>query len=690
MTRAGVTGSTVGLLALSVLAASDPEPPRKIDLVEKTERRLVQLDVTARGPAAEIASLTREDFTLVVNGEWIESFTVDRLCGEPEARTVSGEVSNAEAGSSTPLPEGRSTASYLIYFDQHHLTIAGRQNAIDLARRMIPDLVRDGGRVAVASSGDTVDVLADFSGDAQSLSTVLDRLEGDRHHWDEYPVREESRIRELFEDEDKLGHGFACSKARWFRMEELYRTEKALRRFSMVLGILAEAQPPKAALYFADTVRRDPGAHYYTYIGACADQEVGESGSPSAFGAAHVIDRVIANASAYGVRMYTIQAEGLVTGETQAVPTYGSPTSVTSPTSRIKPFSPNQRRIHQAQDALAGMALETGGQSFLNGVAAPRMVKAIHDDVSCMYLISFDGAKFKLDTPLSVRVETKRPKVELQTRGRVVLPSESERRTARLLTAFVAPGIAHKDLTVRGTLIPLGFEHGRYRALVQVLAPGSPVSDAVWDLGASLVSGGEMRQDDSGRLTIKRSGVPVVFESEMRFDPGPYELILVAHDTTSNQIGTIRIEGSWPERGDGPAIGPIAVIQKSAGSVFLRQDAPRVGGSLARADKETVRTDEPTHLLTLVCRGKGRPTLRIARTLEGDSVTEFPATDVRFDDEPGPCVQIRDMIPAKTMVSGVFDYKVRVLDGATELATATQTIYALGPEGVAASSAGGP
>ena len=75
----------------------------------------------------------------------------------------------------------------------------------------------------------------------------------------------------------------------------------------------------------------------------------------------------------------------------------------------------------------------------------------------------------------------------------------------------------------------------------------------------------------------------------------------------------------------------------------------------------------------------------MARSLVGDggTATEFPATDVRFDDEPEPCVQIRDMIPARTMSEGRIDYRVRVLDGETELATATRTIYAIGEAGAA-------
>ena len=174
MSRRTRIGLPVAIAIGALARAAQPETPaptpepKKIDLVEKAERRLVQIDVTARGPAAEIAALTRDDFELVVNGERIESFTVDRLCGEAEMQATTAEAAVDEAHAPGP-PPAAPTGTYLIYFDQHHLTLAGRQNALDESRRMIPSLVADGGRVAIASSGEVVDVVIDVS----SVTTAL-------------------------------------------------------------------------------------------------------------------------------------------------------------------------------------------------------------------------------------------------------------------------------------------------------------------------------------------------------------------------------------------------------------------------------------------------------------------------------------------------------------------------------------
>ena len=74
---------------LGVLApayAADPRvtetEPIELGLVETTGRRLVQLDVSVRGPAASLTGLTAEEFEIVVGGRSIDEFSVDAGCGE--------------------------------------------------------------------------------------------------------------------------------------------------------------------------------------------------------------------------------------------------------------------------------------------------------------------------------------------------------------------------------------------------------------------------------------------------------------------------------------------------------------------------------------------------------------------------------------------------------------------------------
>ena len=74
------------LVCLACWVASGPSPAqsappaRDSGIVEQADRRLMQVDVSVRGPAAVIDALTESDFTVAVGREDIEEFVLDRVC----------------------------------------------------------------------------------------------------------------------------------------------------------------------------------------------------------------------------------------------------------------------------------------------------------------------------------------------------------------------------------------------------------------------------------------------------------------------------------------------------------------------------------------------------------------------------------------------------------------------------------
>jgi VWFA-related protein len=676
---AGARGGAALALALTLAVAAvsqDSETPadkgadddpRDIGLVERAQRGLAQLDVSVSGPWDAISSLTSDDFELVIQGQPIEKLVVDRLCPEPPTsiETEAGERNGDAEQATAEVPVPQRPLSFLFYFDQLMLNGAGRQNAIDLARAMIREKVRDGNRAAIVSSGKRLSTFADLTDDAEVLLEALDRLERSREQWVTYASEEEYRIRDVLQMLEVNGINSACGMARRYQREEAWQADRALRLFSLTLGHLSELDPPKVAFYFADIMRRKAGMHYMTYIGGCSSYGGGgsDAGELSGFGADFALQKVIDEAAAHGTRVYTVRGEGLVAPGTTSMRQGIAAAGVT-----------NYQRYSQAGDSLAGIALETGGRFFVHGEGAGKITKALDADLGCVYLISFDPAGLMQDKPLRVLLRTKRPKFKSYVRGQIVLQSESARKTSKLMAAFAAPGSVRVDAAIQGMIVPTGYEKGRYTALIQVRAPGSPLSEAKWDLGASLLSRGELRSDASGHVSVTQPYVPIVFETEMSFKPGPYELILVAHEMVADQLGTERVEGDWPLRDDGAAIGPIAVIQPADG-VFVRDGETRTRGALARASGELLRTDLPTALVGLVCRGPTKKKiLSVQRILIGESETLFPDMEIDFGEER--CAQIRDLIPASTMTPGSFTYRVRLLDGESEMALAERTFAA--------------
>jgi len=511
----------------------------------------------------------------------------------------------------------------------------------------------------IVSAGEELVTFAELTDDTGQLLEALDRIEGDRRQWDPYPYQEMTRIGELLDDleEDTTR---AVITARRLQREERYHTDRALRLLSLVLGRLADVAPPKAMIYFADTMRSNAGEHYLSFFGQ-AQRELDPLTSArtsvmelESFAAGAAFDRVVAEAAAYGVRLYTVQAEGLV-GDSSLVRGTERSSSI------------NNRRTTDAQNSLSSLAAETGGEAFLNGVPAPRIARRISADLDCVYLLSFDPGEMPLDKTLPVLVRVKRPGINAHARGTILLQSESSRVTSRLLAAFASPEVVIPDWPLRGAVIPTGFEKGRYHALVQVIVPGSPLPQTEWDLGFSLVSGGAVRNDDSSRVAISSAGVPIVLEKELSFEPGPFELIMVARETRSNQVATTRMEDDWADPESTPAsVGPLAVLQPSTGA-FLREGRIRTQGALARCGSDGARTDLPTVVVGLVCRSRSnKDTLHVERRLVGESPVEFPPIDIPPAEER--CAQIRDSIPEGMMTPGGFSYELRVLIDAEEVA----------------------
>ncbi len=665
----------------SPLAAADPskDKPRDIGMVEKARAHLAQLDFTLSGDPRIIDALTRDDFKLSLDREKVQDFIVDRVCreSEPEAAPRAAEAGISERGQDRSRIVLRANATtYLFYFDQPHLTMAGRLRGLQMARDLVPKLITGGNRGMIISSGRELATVAPLTSDPAALLAALDRLDKDRRQWDFYATEEISRIAEVMNAlNDEMGGGVERSlmRARGFQIEESWQMQKAVHRLDMVLGALADIDPPKAVLYFADTMRSNPGAHYLSLFSESVQhprtgeerQIYGESAmieSDSSFGAL-TLDKVINLAAAHDIRLYTIQAEGLVD--------HSMSLEGKGPSFRAAGYAAAQSlpvaRIHDAQDTLTSMALETGGQPFLNGVPASRIASRVLQDLSCVHLISFDPTDFPVDQPLAVRLRVSKPGVTVHARGRLVIQSESSRMTTRLLGAFAAPEAIGRTTALRTGVIPTGYRDGSFSALIQVAVPGSRQSGASWEVGYSVLTRGKVSEEASARLKTESPGTPLVLEREVRFPPGPYEIVAVARETTTDEVVSRQAEGAWPDPDAAAAsVGPIAVIQPLLGG-FLREGATHTAGFLAQPGTDRLRADEPTALVGLVCRERrNREALRAERRLSGETSVEFPATDLDFSSDR--CVQIRDVVPAGRMGPGEFRYELRVLDRGVEIA----------------------
>jgi hypothetical protein len=526
----------------------------------------------------------------------------------------------------------------------------------------------------IISAGKTIQTIQGLTDDRDLIQDSLDALEKDNDQWDVWAYQEDDRVGHvlsaLMEQQDQ---NRALQIARQYQREERFRTDKALRLFEISVAQLADLDPPKAVLYFADSMRRNAGAHYTSYFPTSpGDPDPTISSMESdAFIAGNAFQRAIESASSHGVRLYTVQGEGLAapSGITSSRAGFGGRGGA-SPGQSVG----NQRRRIDAQDSLVGLARETGGRAFLHGAPAKKIAESIYNDLSCLYLVSFDVSDFPQDKPLAVNLRTSRPKVKAETRGQILFASREKRNTARLLAAFTGLTSDEAALPLQGVVIPTGFEDGKYSALVQISAPAMPLASSRWEIGASFVARGRVRDDFAGQIDVDKPYVPVIFEKEIEFSPGPFELVLVAHEKTTDQIARATIDGDWPDPDGNPVtLVPMAVGQPTDGA-FLRAGEMRRNGSLGIPSQSAVTPDKPAAVIGLVCRDKTKKARRagliVERKLVGESSAAF--TDLTLSDPDARCVQLRDIIRAGTMTEGNFSYEVRVInDDDEEVATAT-------------------
>jgi hypothetical protein len=408
-------------------------------------------------------------------------------------------------------------------------------------------------------------------------------------------------------------------------------------------------------IYFADITRSNPGEHYLSFFGSGLRQLQPVLGqmSADALAGALAFDHVVNEASAQGIRIYTVEARGLVAdADREAVSSLGSAATLAVPAS-------SRVRMGDTHRTLQGMSAETGGYAFLHGVRAGKIAKRIRTDSSCVYLASFDPSGFATDAPLRVVVKIDRRDVKLRVRGRIVIQSASARKTSALLRAFSAPNSIPDPFEIHAGLVPTGFEKGQYSALLQVTVPGSPFGGAIWDLGASMIREQKVREKASGRLTASGPNVRVILESQISFKPGDYQLVAVAHEERSGLVASTEVRFEWPQLKDaGTRVGPIVLMQPVTGA-FMRQGETRLSGSLLVAGENPIMATRPAAFVGLVCRGKRNESVRVERRIVGDSTLDFP--DLELDADDDRCAQVRDVVPSNSLPAGYYRYRVVLL-----------------------------
>jgi VWFA-related protein len=702
--RTWLAGVAVTCALTSICAARENDKPKNSGLVEKAGSRLVQIDLSVTRRDGSPVDIQPGDLEVRVGKSTIRDFALDRICSPAMPATPAAPTTSTR--SSTPA-----IASYLFYFDEPHMTYAGRARALDVARELVRTLIVGGNRAMVISNGRDLLALSGLTSDPVELLGALNRLQNDTSRQDNYaeleywredrlaweasdqarraksderfhsrstegnnldPITGESSSGRQYQagpgttDQSYMANaersstlpawGHLAGDVRELQRDELWRAQSALERFRLALLRFAAVRAPKAVVYFADNLRLNAGEHYVRTVYKAMEQEGAFRSRPPGFGGIRDVEgyfeRAIAMAGSVGARVYAVQAAGM---------------------------SADSMGLRDAKDALSSLALETGGKAFLEGISMAAIAGTISRDMECLYLVSFEPKALPQDQPLPVRIAVNRADAVVRARSQIVIPSEKAMVEARRLAAFLSPRANGAALTLG--IVPVGFDGKKYSEMFQLAIPDGGPAGSTWTVSASIIDRGRVVQEFDRNVTARRAGQPLIVEHLLDLSPGTYSVVAVAENTTLNILLSGQIDVVAPEaEKDGASVTAPVALQPQSGW-FVRDDgAPRPSGSLVRVEGEPLQADLPTALVGYVCRGKGeKSTLQIERQLVGQTAVTFPPIAL----EPGgdPCAQVRDVIPAATLGDGSFQYVVTVLRGEELLAKAQRQVSVTHDEG---------
>ncbi|HET9300561.1 MAG TPA: hypothetical protein VFO11_11505 [Candidatus Polarisedimenticolaceae bacterium] len=616
-------------LATAMILAATPEsaPPVDLGVTEETGTALGQIDVTLTGSPEALARVQGDSFKVWVRGNRVHNLIADRLC----------PGGSAEEAAPPPRP-----TTWVLFFDQPRLTLSGRARALEIARAALPQILGPGDRAAIVSNEDRLATVQRWTSDPAVLVAGLDRLEKDPTQFD--PMRTTDPLNRLDPRLDLHGDP-AFSRA-------------DLSRLATVLGSFADVPPPKAVLYFADSAKLGMGDRYP--LPSSTRARLWDDGVLT-------FDHIVRQAAALGIRFYTVEGRPLGTPvyddeRTAVAPPAGAPAH---PYDEVPP----QRMLVEEGNPQAGiylLASETGGRAFLNGVTSERLVVGVHEDRSCMWLLSFDAETLPRDAFLSVRVQVDVPGVHVKTRSQTLVQSASERVKNRLLARY-ALDLEENGAPLRAGFVPIAWKDGKYSALIQVVTPPMSLPAATWDLGASMVVGEKVVAETSGRTTVRESNVPVALEQAVAVRPGTYELVAVARETTSDQIVSSRHQGVWPDPDAARATVVHPSVLQPLDAALTRDGHAGTTATVLHSEGDPLDAARVTDLLALVCRGKKvKSALEVERAVVGGDAMAFPLLTLDLGGER--CRQVHDVIPAHALGAGQYRHQVVVRENGVEIA----------------------
>lgn len=677
---AAQTRRSLLILAGLLLAAGSPMAQQAEQTpVFRTGTALVSVDVVVRDRSDEVVrGLTAGDFTITEDGrpQRIQTFTFQEIASQPLAPMATPallagveerlleEVQRTADAAAPPVEPLHVTAEtfagrrlFVLLFDLSSLQPEDVQRAVDSAVAYVNEQMEASDLVAVVTIGSTLDVLADFTGDRETVLAALGALAYTDGTATPPPAASTAETDEAAAAADEL----AATDETGF---DTFNNDVRLRALKTLADTLGAIEQKKAILYFSAGMQRSGD-----------DNQVELRAAVNAAVRSHVA-------------IYPVDARGL-----QAVVPGGDASRASA--RGVSLFS--GRGVEQqfaslsaSQGTLTSLAADTGGRAFTDSNDFGEAFTRAQRDLSSYYLIGYISANTTPDgrfRRIQVRVARRDARVEARPgyyADRDFAHTNRGDREARLNDELAA-AVSSTDLPV---LLGTGWFRqatDRFYVPIALAVPGSAISVEAGADDVTLDIRGAVRDEQGrnvGRLrdTLQvpagvgptLAGNQVLYQSGVTLPPGRFSVKVVVRENTRGTVGSFEASIVVPQLRNVPMKVSSVVM-----STQLQTGASNRGGNpLVRDGVQLL-----PNLTRVVGRGQrlyfyyevydpaladSAADLRtsVAFYRAGVKVFETPLVERSSLDEPSRGAAVfRVDVPASQFTPGTYVSQVNVIDG---------------------------
>ncbi len=457
-----------GLLAPRLAAWADEEPQWAAVFADRTEVRLINLDVVVTDErGVPVTGLGPQDFLVRHDGEEVQVtnfYAVER--GEViTLETVPAAAAGADAKPAPPTPPPVRQLTLVLYVDDANISPNNRARVLGKVKEFLLGNVEPGTRLMLVAHGGDLEVRQPLTDAPHDLFAALEELErtaaaGPRPDLDlDQILRQIAEVNvesgvagfgvKAGDDVDaEMANSRAASEAsavynqmRAYVERRAQHLRTSLRHLRTFVDTAAGLPGKKVLVYVSDGLALNPGAAVYeaytrrfealgSQVGASPETEAARDDQTAEF-----LD-LVADANASGVTFYPLngaQATGLARGSAATTGSAGGNFGTFDSGVELA-------EARTGQESLILMAEGTGGRAGLTPAALASTLAGIATDFDNHYSLGFPVTERASGERRKVEVEVRRPGLTLRYRNSFREKTAEEKVAARTLGALLMGG----------------------------------------------------------------------------------------------------------------------------------------------------------------------------------------------------------------------------------------------------------